>query len=112
VEQHETGNAGGLSLANRLAEAALGVGPRRTTPQTEEGIAAGANAEGDPVEYTMELILMSTAGTTTLLLLQLMDFLLPEQVAKLASRIEAIPGLLPDRGTLTLTVPVVAAFRR
>jgi hypothetical protein len=59
----------------------------------------------------MELIVISAAGTTTLFLLQFMDFVLPEQVTKLVSRIGAIPRLLPDRDTLTITVPVVAAFR-
>ena len=69
-------------------------------------------AEGDPIGYTMELILMSAAGTTTLFLLQFMDFVFPERMTKLVSRIGAITRLVPDRDTLTLTVPVVAACRR
>jgi len=60
----------------------------------------------------MELILMSTAGTTTLLLLQFMDFVRREHATELASRIRAIPRLLAGSDTLTATVPVAAAYGR
>ena len=69
-------------------------------------------AEGDPVGYAMELILMSTAVTSTLFLLQFMDFVRREHATELASRIRAIPRLLANNDTLTATAPVVAAYGR
>jgi hypothetical protein len=60
----------------------------------------------------MEFILMSTVGTTTLFLLEFVDFMRREHATELASRIRAIPRLLADRGTLTATVPVVAVYGR
>jgi hypothetical protein len=53
---------------------------------------------------------MSTAGTTTLFLLQFMDFVCGEHATELASRIWAIPRLLADNDTLTATVPVGPAY--
>jgi hypothetical protein len=96
----------------RLTEAALGLAPRRTTPLPEGGSPQAQGAEGDPVEYTMELILMSAAVTSTLFLLQFMDFVRQEHARELASRIRAIPRLLADRDTLTATLPVVTAYGR
>jgi hypothetical protein len=55
---------------------------------------------------------MSTAGTTTLFLLQFLDFVRREHVTELASRIGAIRRLLADSDTLTATVPVAAAYGR
>jgi len=60
----------------------------------------------------MELILMSTAVTSTLFLLQFIDFVSREHATELASRIRAIPRLLANRDTLTATMPVVAAYGR
>ena len=58
----------------------------------------------------MELILMSTASTTSLFLLQFMDFVYREHAMELVARIRAIAPLRADSNTLTATVPVVAAY--
>jgi hypothetical protein len=58
----------------------------------------------------MELILMSTAGTATLLLLQFIDFMRREHATELASRLRSIHRLFTDGGALTVTVPVTATY--
>jgi hypothetical protein len=58
----------------------------------------------------MELILMSTTGTATLLLLQFIDFLRREHVTVLACRIRAVRHLLMVSGTTTVTMPVAATY--
>jgi len=68
------------------------------------------SAEGGPVGFNMELILMSTTGTATLLLLQFIDFVRREHVTKLASRLRAIHRLLTERDALTVTLPVAASY--
>jgi hypothetical protein len=55
---------------------------------------------------------MSTTGAATLLLLQFIDFVRPEHVTELASRLRAIHRLLTDRDALTVTVPVAASYAR
>jgi hypothetical protein len=60
----------------RLIQAArrFGSGRDKHHNYSRRGSLQAQGAEGDPVGYTMELILMSTAGTATLFLLQFMDF--------------------------------------
>jgi hypothetical protein len=58
----------------------------------------------------MELILMSTTGTATLLILQFIDFVRRERVTELASRLRAIHTLLTDCEALTMTLPVAASY--
>ena len=52
----------------------------------------------------MELILPSIAGTMTLFVVQLMEFVHWEHATELASSIRAIPRLLTDSEMLTATV--------
>jgi hypothetical protein len=56
----------------------------------------------------MELILMSTIGTATLLLLQFIDFMRREHATELASRLRTIHRRFTHRDGLTVTVPVAA----
>jgi hypothetical protein len=58
----------------------------------------------------MELILMSTTGTATLLMLQFIDFVRRERVTELASRLRAIHTLFTDCEALTMTLPVAASY--
>ena len=98
----------------RLTQAARRFGSGRDNHHnySRRGSLQAQGAEGDPIGYTMELILMSTAGTATLFLLQFMDFVCGEHATELASRFRAIPRLLADSDTLTAMVPVAAAYGR
>jgi hypothetical protein len=55
---------------------------------------------------------MSIAGTTTVFLLQFMDFVQREHAAEVGPSVRTTPRLLANGNTLTATVPVVAAYGR
>jgi hypothetical protein len=111
VEQDETGEAGATPPATpgsrNRAESYL---PRHHHNYLRRGSLQAQSAEGGPVGFNMELILMSTTGTATLLMLQFIDFVRRERVTELVSRLRAIHPRLTACDALTMTLPVAASY--
>ena len=107
MEQYETGErarahaSGSRNRGAGICPAPNYPPPRRESPQAQ-------HAEGDSVTDNMELILLSIAGTMTLLLVELLAFVHRGHATELASSIRAIPRLLSRNETLTATVPVAS----
>jgi hypothetical protein len=111
VEQDETGEAGATAPATPGSRScAVSHLPRHHHNYLRRGSLQAQSAEGGPVGFNMELILMSTIGTATLLMLQFIDFVHREHVTELVSRLRAIHPLLTDCDALTMTLPVAARY--
>jgi hypothetical protein len=109
VEQYETGKTGSLPAMNPAQHRRRELALCRTTHYPRRGSPQASGRRSRP-DTTMELLLMSIAGTMTLVVVQIVEFMHRKPVAEHASSIRAIPPLLTDTETLTATLSVAAGY--